>query len=572
MKKDSFKYLKKSMKYFKKAKSSLYLILILGVISSAIGVFSPIIYAKVISNLTLNTLNIAAFFAVLECLIGILNRINSYYYDKAFIIFKNKVVMSIRIDIIKTLLNLKTKNFDKKSSGEFFERVNNDPYDITSIFSSFQYGFLEAISSIGIIIYVFYLSYILGSIFIMHMLLNYIIDNKRSSKSVENRKNSKFLTERNNTLLNELLRGIRDIKVLNIKNIISKKVASILDETNEKQTGHRIYDNKMELLKDEIDIFVRLFMILIGILLIKNHTLTVSSLLIICMYRYQILRLIASVNFVTSTIKEFNLSASRLFDIIDGTGYDKEKYGSIELNKCNGKIEITDLNFAYTTKKILKNINLQIKPNETVGIVGRSGAGKTTLFNLLGKSYDIKSGMIKIDNIDINDLSENSLKNNISIITQNPYIFNMTIRENLELIKEDITKKEIIEVCKKAHIHEFIMSLPKKYDTVLGEGGVNLSGGQRQRLAIARALLKNTKIILFDEATNALDNETQKNIQQAIYEISKDHTVIIIAHRLSTIKSCDRIYVIDDGMINGSGTHEELLKNNPIYKTLYQAE
>lgn len=572
MKKSSLRYLKRSVKYFKKDKLSALIILILGIISSAYGFFSPIVSAKVISNLTINTINTAAYFALLECSLDMLYSINSYYYNLVFFNFRYKVIMAVRIDIIESLLNLQTKNFDKKSSGEFFERVKEDPSAIAGIFSSFQDGLLETISSFGALVYVFYLNYILGGIYVIMLLLRFIVDNIGSSKSIEYRKVYITSIEKNNTLLHELLRGIRDIKILNIKNTVSKKIANNLDEINEKQYDRQLYDGKIRTIGDSINVGGRLLTLLVGILLIKNHTITITTLLIIYMYRGRVLNLTGYFSDVISNIKNFNLSASRIYEIIDGTGYDKEKYGHIELNECKGNIEIANLSFAYTNKKVLKNINLKVIPNETIGIIGKSGAGKTTLFNLLGKNYNAKKGMIKIDGIDINDLSENSLKSNISIITQNPYIFNMTIKENLELMKEDITKKEIVEACKKAHIHDFIMSLPKKYDTMLGEGGVNLSGGQRQRLAIARALLKNTKIILFDEATNALDNETQKNIQDAIYEISKDHTVIIIAHRLSTIKNCDRIYVIDDGAINGSGTHEELLKNNKIYQTLYNAE
>ena len=186
--------------------------------------------------------------------------------------------------------------------------------------------------------------------------------------------------------------------------------------------------------------------------------------------------------------------------------------------------------------------------------------------------YDINKGEITIDGININELDKDSIRGNITIISQNPYIFNMSIKDNLRLVKSNVTNKEIKEACKIACLDEFIHTLPDKYDSIIGEGGVNLSGGQKQRLAIARALIQKTKIILFDEATSALDNETQEKIQTAIENMRKDYTILIIAHRLSTIVNADHILFLNNGKIEATGTHKELLKTSPAYKKLYESE
>ena len=204
--------------------------------------------------------------------------------------------------------------------------------------------------------------------------------------------------------------------------------------------------------------------------------------------------------------------------------------------------------------------------------MGRSGNGKSTIFNLLLRYFDATEGTIKIDNVNIKNLSEKTLRNNISIIRQSPFLFNLSIIDNFRLVKPEVTLEEIRKVCKKAYIDEYIMSLPNKYETIIGEGGVNLSGGQKQRLAIARTLLLNTKIILFDEATSALDNESQEYIKKTIDELVRDHTVVIVAHRLSTIVDADTIHVIDKGRLAASGTHKELLKTSKVYKGLYNSE
>ena len=191
---------------------------------------------------------------------------------------------------------------------------------------------------------------------------------------------------------------------------------------------------------------------------------------------------------------------------------------------------------------------------------------------MISKLYNVSSGNILIDNHNINDYTEETIRGNISVITQNPYIFNMTIRENIKIVNPSITDEEMIEKCKLAELHDYIESLPDKYDTMLGENGIILSGGLKQRLAIARAIVKDSEIILLDEATSSLDNEIQEHVMSAIKNISKDYTILIIAHRLSTIKDCDKILVINEGTISGYDTHNNLIKNNSVYQKLYKKE
>lgn len=207
-----------------------------------------------------------------------------------------------------------------------------------------------------------------------------------------------------------------------------------------------------------------------------------------------------------------------------------------------------------------------------VAIVGKSGEGKSTILKLINKSYSTNDGEILIDNYNINTLSEETIKNNISIVSQSPYIFNLSIKENIKLANPQATDKEIEEVCKEAQLHDVIIEMQDGYDTIVGENEVILSGGQKQRLAIARALIKKSKIILFDEATSSLDNNNQEKIKNIIKSLSKDHTVIIVAHRLSTIIDSDCIFVLDNHGIIDSGTHNELIKKCLEYKNLYEIE
>lgn len=268
---------------------------------------------------------------------------------------------------------------------------------------------------------------------------------------------------------------------------------------------------------------------------------------------------------------KISVSLNRIDEIVNNRLYNDEVFGDKELVSTKAIIKFNDVYFKYgdTDDYTLKGLNMVIEPHKKIAIIGRSGNGKSTIFNLLLRYFDVSSGSITVDDINIKDLTENSLRNNISIIRQNPFLFNLSIMDNFRLVKRNVTLEEVREVCKKSYIDDYIMSLPNKYETIIGEGGVNLSGGQKQRIAIARTLLINTKIILFDEATSALDNESQEYIKQTIDNLIIDHTVVVVAHRLSTIVDSHKILVINDGVLEASGTHRELMNSSKTYRTLY---
>ena len=290
-------------------------------------------------------------------------------------------------------------------------------------------------------------------------------------------------------------------------------------------------------------------------------------------YVYRYMWLIENINELSQTYQKVIVSIGRVNEILENKLSKDEQFGTKEITKSKGIIEFKDVVFGYPNEDIiLKGFNITLEPNKKIAIVGQSGQGKSTLFNLLTRVFEPKSGKILLDKQELKDLTESSLRKEISIIRQEPFIFNRTIKENFLLLNKDLTLDQIRKYTKLAYLDDYIMSLPDQYDTLLGESGVNLSGGQKQRLSIARTLAKESKVILFDEATSALDNESQAYIKQAIDNLVKDHTVVIVAHRLSTIIDADIIYVIDKGKIADKGTHEELLKTSKIYKKLYTTE
>jgi len=262
-------------------------------------------------------------------------------------------------------------------------------------------------------------------------------------------------------------------------------------------------------------------------------------------------------------------SAERLFDFLDLPLWGKEKEGTREITSLQQGLRFRNVSFSYQEEKVLKNFNLEIKKGEKVGIVGHSGAGKTTLINLLLRFYDPDEGSIEIDAIDIRELTFASLRSLMGVVLQDTLILGGTVKENILYGNLDATLEEVQSASVKAHAHDFIAHLEKGYDTEVGEGGTRFSGGQKQRIAIARALLKDPPILIFDEATSNLDSESEKYILDTIANVGKDKIVIVVAHSLSLVKDLDRVIVVEDGEVKGDGTHEELLKSNPYYQRLF---
>lgn len=556
-------------KYLLKIKKLIILIFIAYGVLSVINIFSPIINAKLLTSLTNFNLNEAYKYTFIFFAISILSVLINKLAIKLLGKIHEKLLYDIRYDIIQRLFKLKMKNFDEIPSGKFQERIKNDPEGIFSVFSVVQYNIFNIITEVFMLAYVMYLNIIIGLIYILGIIIIYFYEKYAYEKFEKLEEESKIQREKSGTILNEILRGIRDIKLLGITNKVNKMTSETLDKQSKLDTKisisrMNIY-NTTEIVKD-ILIFIIIFL---GIFLININKLTLTTFLIIFMYRNDIFSLVFSYTSLKEYLVKYKVAKNRIMELFDNKKFPIETYGNESIDNIKGEIEFKNVSFAYNKKEIIHNVSFKVNPLEDVALVGKSGSGKSTLFNLLTKSYDNYEGIITIDGVDIKKLNQKTLIDSISIISQNPYIFNLSIKDNLKLIDKNITDDDIINACKTARIHDFIETLPDKYNTLLGEGGVNLSGGQKQRLAIARALLKQSKILLFDEATSSLDNITQDEIQTAIKSISKNFTIITIAHRLSTIINSNKIYLLEEGNIIACGTHKELLKSNTYYRELY---
>lgn len=572
--KDTFKNLRRVYKkYGKEYRGAL----IKNSIFSLFGIFTniciPLFSAKFIISFTDSKFEQAIYMALIILVICAIETVKILLIRKNNQIVRRGIVRNIQMSLGREILKLDQTTLDSNSSGTFIQRLTNDTEKMSRIFTNGMVIIIRFLSIIGSFIAILVIDWHMfvyySVVSLLLSVLNYVKNEKVGEKDREYRKESDVVAG----LTGELVRGARDIKMLYAKESFMKNLDEKIAIQNDKHFEMRNIDMNYNLVIGYIKIFLEFVAILLLILLVNNNVLTVAVAIVLYNYRTTVLtNFMDIVSELLDECKNFNISSERVFAIVNNKAFKKEKFGDKSLNGIEGNFEFRNVSFGYNENMVLKNLSFKISSGSTVGIVGKSGSGKTTIFNLLCKLYDVNSGEIRIDNVNIEELDEEAIRGNITIISQNPYIFNMSIKDNLKLVKSDITDEEIVEVCKTACLDDYIESLPKKYDTIVGEGGINLSGGQRQRLAIARALVQNTKIILFDEATSALDNVTQLKIQTAIDNLKGNYTLIIIAHRLSTIINCDKIFILEDGKISAIGTHKELLKENKYYKSLCETE
>ena len=572
--KTTIKNLKKVYDYGKEYRKNLYAFTIITLLFIFVSVIYPMFTARQLTALTNEDYKGLIIATLIVFGFDILNGIKTLVIKRNTQIFFRGVFKKLQLAVSKEILKIKVKELDNNSSGVFIERLNEDCKELSHIFTIGMGNITSILTNIGIFAAVFIINkmvfffYIFAASCIAY--LNIVKVRAVNKKDKELRRKR----EENMGLTAELVRGVRDIKMLNASssflNTLEKSINGVSEKVYAMRNTHMNYNFAITVVGSIFEVLL----VFILIYLLINHKVTISLAIVLYYYRSNILgNLMYAVANLLEELKDFNLSCNRVFSLLESEEFKKEQFGPKHLEKVNGDFEFKDVVFGYNKDRtVLNKLSFNVKANETVGFVGKSGSGKTTIFNLLCKMYDIDEGEIKIDGYNIDTLDEDSIRGNITIISQNPYIFNMSIRDNLKLVKDDLTDKEMIEACKIACLDDFVNTLPNKYDTVIGEGGVTLSGGERQRLAIARAFIQKTEIILFDEATSALDNETQSKIATALNNLKREYTILIIAHRFSTIVNCDKIYYISNGKVIDSGTHSELLKTCNEYKHLYESE
>ena len=570
----NLKEFKPLLKLIKEEKGKLIFASILLFIAGISEIFTGYLNGAAVEAITNLELKKAIIYLLVYLGIGLLLRVVVTQIASS-IMHKLESLLTRRIgfNIYTKALDLPAVAFEEKSSGEIINRITNDSESLSVSFERLLNTFTSLIGSLIIIVYIFINSWIIGLEIVLFLGVLLLILKKFNPLLKDINKQIKERKDNFTSLVTESIRGIREIKTLGIKKSLINDISDINDDIYGKSKEEIELNKKFWIFTRTLRYFLEVGVFITCVILIYYKQINLTFFIAMTYYVYRYMWLIDEINDLSQTYQKVIVSLGRVNEILENRLYKDEYFGTKTIDNLKGIVEFKNVTFAYPKEaNTLNKFNLKLEPNKKIAIVGASGQGKTTLFNLMTRIFDAKEGKILLDGIDIKELTEEELRKNISIIRQEPFIFNRTIKENFKLIDKDITLDEIRKYAKMAYLDEYIMSLPKKYDTILGEGGVNLSGGQKQRLSIARTLSKKSKVILFDEATSALDNNSQEYIKKAIDNLVKDHTVIIVAHRLSTIIDADIIHVIDKGKLAASGTHEELLKTSKIYKRLYETE
>ena len=487
----------------------------------------------------------------------------------------NNIVTTMQKQLASTILKSDIHTLESKHSGQYISHIMFDVGQVNTLVSNGVLNLMkDSLTLIVLVGLMFYQNWKLAFFALLMMPLAAFVAKSLGKRIGKATKESIILNASLISYLSEMLKGSRMIKIFQQEKFESDRSSKILtDNMHIRNKVGFIMIRATPIMELLTGFMIAGFIYFSGFMIISgemgiNHF---FSFLTAMMLAYQPIRSLATINMM---FYQGATGAERVFKVLDTEPDIKEIENHPNLKINTGNIEFINVSFAYpkTNAKAVKNINISIKGGTTAALVGHSGAGKSTIVNLIPRFYDPKEGSIQIDGQIINEVSLASLRKKISMVSQDIILFDDTVRTNIAYAKLNASEEEIKKACDFAAASDFIKDLPKSYETLIGENGIRLSGGQKQRISIARAVLKNSPIILLDEATSSLDSESEEKVQNAIINLTKNKTTLVIAHRLSTIIRADKIFVLNQGKIADFGTHNELLKNSMIYKNLYSKQ
>lgn len=601
MTKQKTKKLKKPnlMQYFAKYKVAIFFYILVMLVASSASIAITILSAEGLELITLSVFKKAIFYAFIVLGLTIFQRVLWFTANILYLVYANKIMSNLNNDLARQSFKLNSKTFNDHDTGTFVMRIVNDPEQVVSKYADIIDIITEIISSFVMLIYVLTLNSWIAMIFVSVLIIGIFIERKRMQVRRKNHKEVKKNQDKIHSLTTEIVRSEKDIKSLGLEQRLSEVSQENYTNYRKARFKHSIQDmyfgNGRSFLIDTITSLA----LILGIVFIDKGLLTLAAFMIIKSNSNALYRLIWNTGFISNAIVDIKICTERMFALFDEQEFVTEHFGRVNIDKIKGNIEFKNVSYTFkeyeyqpktdekqkkkkskeklkpklvSTNQVFDDLSFKIKPNTTVAFVGKSGSGKSTILNLMSKMYEVDKGEVLIDGININKLSKNTLRNGISLVNQFPYIFDMTIKENLLLAKGDATDNEVVDALKKASLMDFINTLPNGVNTKVGESGIKLSGGQKQRLAIARALLRKSSIIIFDESTSSLDNFAQEEVKKSIDNLKGKSTIVIVAHRLSTIKNVDKIFFLDNGEIVDTGTFEELFERNDKFKAMFLAE
>ena len=570
--------IKRFIAYYKPYKLLFFADMLCALVVSGVDLTFPILVRnlldKGINNLEGLAFDLILKVAILMVSLRIIEYLCNYFITAWGHIMGARMEFDMRRDIFSHLQKLSFNYFDNTKTGQIMSRIVNDLFDITELaHHGPEEVFISAIKVMGAFIILMTVNVKLTLIIFAFIpfMMGFAYYYNQKMRSVFKRNRQKIADV--NAQLEDSIAGIRVVKSFSNEELEKQKFGvgnqEFLDTKKESYyymgkffSGIRLFDG-----------IIYIAVAIIGSLFIKSGEIRSVDLVTYLLFINTLLLPIRKLIDFTEQFQRGMTGFERFLEIMDTEPDIQDKEDSIELEEVKGKVTFENVSFKYDEGvHVLKGIDLILKPGETVALVGPSGGGKSTLCSLIPRFYEVTEGSIKIDNIDVRDIKLESLRKSIGIVQQDVYLFAGTVMENIRYGKPGASDEEVINAAKKANAHEFIDNFEKRYETYVGERGVKLSGGQKQRISIARAFLKNPPILILDEATSALDNQSERIVQQSLEQLANNRTTFIIAHRLSTIRRAKNIIVLTDNGIEETGSHEELLSNNGIYASLYNAQ
>ncbi len=566
-------------KFIKKEKNRLSGACVLQLVGIAFSVIIPVLSARLISNLALNALSAVVVTMLILFLVRIINDLIVYFANRLHNAAYNQIRYSIEMELANAIMAMQVDSIERHGTGMIIQRMTGDTISLARGVETLVNRSFTFINYLGVLVAIFILSPGAFAVKFVSVLVLIFIESLKSKREINNERAYRVQNDRFCDVVGEMVRGNKDIKLLNSEKPFMEELKAVIKETNKKHLQLFNVSQNYTVFSNQIGNIAELCFYFVIVVYLSIGYIQPTQAIVLFNYSLNLAGVSTFIGGFLSYIKSMGLSSERVYQLVNKREFAKEKFGEEHLDNVAGDIEFCDVKFAYESSdpmgksnEVLTGLNLKIKAGETVAFVGKSGCGKTTALNLISRLYTPTSGTVLIDGVDISRLDKETIRGNISVVSQSPYVFNMSVKDNLRLICPDLSEEEMIAVCRDASIHDEILDFPKGYDTIVGEGGVMMSGGQRQRLALARCMLKDHRIILLDEATSALDNLTQSHIQNTINQVQNEKTVVIVAHRLSTIKSCDRIFYFSEGRVLAQGNHEELMEKCPEYRMLYLSE
>lgn len=586
--------------YLAKYKFGISMYILVYLIAGAGTILQTIFFAKAIEYITTSLIREAMITLGIIAGVVIVKRLCWYLSGLIYQKYANKIMADLNLDLAKQAFKLNSKTYADHETGKFVQRIVTDPETVVQNLADLVDLFTDCITALIMIIYIATLNIYIALAIVVLFAFCMILEKIRRKRNRKNKFNMRRKNDKIYSLTTEIVRSEKDIKSLGLEDKLSEISKKYYDDYKKATYTFEVKDMNMWALRNVIIEVCGILLLILGAYMIDISILTLASFMIIYSNNGNLISFVWSIGKIRDIFLEVNVASSRMFSLFDNNEYVCEKFGDIHLGNVKGSIEFRNVAYSFveyeqadddifltekelkaqknkkkkveSVNKIFDKLSFKIEPNTTVAFVGRSGSGKSTILNLMSKMFEVDSGEVLIDGVNINELDKETLRNSISLVNQFPYIFDMTIKDNLLLAKKDATNKEIADAIEKASLTDFISSLKKGIDTKVGESGIKLSGGQKQRLAIARALLRNSPIIIFDESTSSLDNFAQENIKQTIDSLKGKSTIVIVAHRLSTIRNVDKIYFLDNGKIEDVGTFDELFENNVKFKNMFYAD